>query len=115
MKTARKLWIGVAVLILLSPLGLVIPAKFGAGPAWGEWSAEEIAKLTGYMPARMARLADLWQAPVPDYARPGQAEAPLGALSVSYVLSAALGVAVVVGVTILLGRLLARRERSDPS
>jgi len=109
-KTTTKLWIGVIALIVLSPLGLVLPAALGAGAAWGEWSAAEIHKLVGYVPARMARLAGLWKAPLPDYALPGQESAPLRALSACYIASAAVGVIVVVVVTIVLGKALARRE-----
>jgi hypothetical protein len=115
MKTITKLWIGLAVLILLSPLGLYLPARFGAGSAWGEWSGEEIERLVGYLPSGMARLADRWAAPMPNYALPGQETAPIGALSLSYLLSAAVGVGVVVLLSILLGKALARRERSRPS
>ena len=110
MSAGTKLWIGLAVLIALSPLGLIIPAKFGAGSAWGEWSAEELDKLVGYVPAGMSRISELWKAPLPDYAFKGQESAPMHALSLSYILSAVLGVAAVVGLTILIGRILARRE-----
>ena len=115
MKTITKLWIGLVALILLSPLGLYLPARFGAGSAWGEWSGEEIKRLVGYLPSGMARLADRWTAPMPDYALPGQESASLGALSLSYVLSAVIGVGIVVVLSILLGKALARRERSGPS
>jgi len=115
MKATTKLWIGLAALVVLSPLGLILPATFGAGSAWGEWSGEEMEKLVGYLPSGMARLADLWKAPMPDYALRGQEHAPLGALSLSYVVSGLLGVAAVVGLAILLGKALARRERSDAS
>ena len=110
MSAGAKLWIGLAVLIALSPLGLIIPEKFGAGSAWGEWSAEELDKLVGYVPAGMSRISELWNAPLPDYALKGQESAPMHALSLSYILSAVLGVAAVVGLTILIGRILARRE-----
>jgi hypothetical protein len=100
---------------VLSPLGLILPAKLGAGSAWGEWSGEEIEKLVGYLPPGMARLADLWKAPMPDYALTGQGSAPLGALSLSYILSGVIGVIVVALLAILLGKALAHRERSDAS
>lgn len=109
----KKLWIGLAALIVLSPLGLIIPARFGAGSAWGEWSADELDKMVGYAPDGMSGIADLWHAPMPDYALKGQESAPLQTLSLSYVLSAAVGVAVVVTLTLLLGRMLARREDKD--
>lgn len=115
MNTAAKLWIALAALIVLSPLGLLIPAWLGGGTAWGEWSAEELRRLVGYLPRGMAQLADLWRAPLPDYALPGQENASLSALSASYIISALVGAAVVVGVTILVGKVLARRDRPDAS
>jgi len=113
MKTATKLWVGIAALIVLSPLGLIVPAKLGAGTAWGEWSAEELDALIGYVPARLARLSEIWRAPLPDYAFKGQEQATMPALSLSYVVSAVVGVAAVVAIALLIGRLLARREKSN--
>ena len=113
MKPTTRLWIGLIALIVLSPLGLIVPSKLGAGSAWGEWSAAELRSLVGYVPTRMQQLSRVWRAPLPDYAGPAQQHAPLRALSASYLFSAALGVVVVVGVTILLGKLLARRERAN--
>ena len=114
-KTVKRLWIGLLILVVLSPLGLYLPAKFGAGSAWGEWSADEIEKLVGYRPQGMDRLGGAWQAPLPDYAPKGQENAPLRTLGPSYILSALVGGALVVGLTLLIGRLLARRERADTS
>jgi hypothetical protein len=113
MKAVTKLWIGLLALVLLSPLGLILPARFGAGSAWGEWSAEEIGKLVGYQPSGMARLGNVWKAPMPDYAFKGQESAPLHMLSIWYVVSGLLGLVVVAGVALLLGKVLARRERPD--
>jgi hypothetical protein len=110
MKSTVKLWIGVAALILLCPLGLIIPAKFGAGSAWGEWSSEEIKKLVGYVPSGVSRLGELWKAPMPDYAFKGQEGAPIHTLSVSYIISGVVGVIIVTLIAILLGKALAKRE-----
>jgi hypothetical protein len=115
MKTSKKLWIGIAALIVLSPLGLILPDTFNAGSAWGEWSGEEIKELVGYVPSGMSRLAELWKAPLPDYAFKGQESAPLHSLSLSYIVSAIVGIAVVAGITILLGKALAHREKSNAS
>ena len=41
MKTITKLWIFIAVLVILTPIGLVLPAYFKSGPAWGEWVAQD--------------------------------------------------------------------------
>jgi hypothetical protein len=115
MRTVAKLWIGLFALIVLSPLGLILPARFNGGSAWGEWSSEEIQKLVGYVPVGMSRLGELQKAPLPDYAFRGQESAPLPALCISYVVSALVGVAVVAGMAILIGKALARRERSRAS
>jgi len=114
MKTTTKLWIGLAALIVLSPLGLILPAWLGGSTAWGEWSAGELRRVIGYVPHGMAQAAQ-WNAPLPDYNLRGQERAPLGALSASYVASALLGAVVVAGIMILLGKALARREKRNAS
>lgn len=111
MKVSTKLWLGLAGLILLSPLGLILPAKFGAGSAWGEWSAGEIKHLVGYLPDGMAKTVNYWSAPMPDYGFKGQ-QAPSG---LTYILSAVVGVGAVVILTLLIGKALAKREHTDAS
>lgn len=39
MKTISKLWILIAILVILTPTGIILPAYFKSGPAWGEWIA----------------------------------------------------------------------------
>lgn len=109
MKTTTKLWIGIAVLIALSPLGITIPEYFKAGAAWGEWGTEEIKELTGYIPRGLEKLASLWNAPVPDYAFKGWENAGLSKLSVGYIASGAIGVLLVVGCAYLIGKLLSKK------
>jgi cobalt/nickel transport protein len=113
MTTTRKLWIGLLVLALLTPLGVLLPQWFGAGSAWGEWGADEMKDLVGYVPQQLERLGSLWHAPLPDYAGPGAEQASPLALSLWYILSAVVGLAAVVGLTFLVGKWLARRERHD--
>lgn len=108
----KKLWIGISLLILLSPLGLILPARFAAGSAWGEWSAEEIEQLVGYRPAAFKR-SEPWSAPMPDYAPKSQENAGLRTLSISYVISGVAGAVVVVLAAWGLGKLLAGKEGSD--
>jgi cobalt/nickel transport system permease protein len=114
-KIGVRLLAGFAALIALSPLGLILPAKLGGGTAWGEWSREEITKLVGYVPSGMTRMSHLWKAPMPDYAFRGQESAPLHALSVSYLVSAIVGVALIVFVVVLIAKGIGRRDNSDPS
>ena len=110
MKTITKLWILVSILALLAPLGLVIPEHFKAGAAWGEWGIEEVKGLVGYIPAGLAKVATLWNSPVPDYAFKGWEDKPLSALSAAYVISAMLGIAVTIGVIFLLGKFLSKKD-----
>ena len=63
----RKLWIGLIIMALLTPLGIYLPKMAGSDEAWGEWGAEAIEKMLGYVPDGMKRIADIWKAPVPDY------------------------------------------------
>lgn len=56
-KSQKKLWIGLFILTLLTPLGVILPEKFKAGGAWGEWGPEELEKLVGYVPEGLKRLA----------------------------------------------------------
>lgn len=112
--TVRRLWIGIGILALLSPLGLIIPKLLGAEGAWGEWGLDEIGKLTGFVPAGMKRLADRWKAPLPDYAVPGQGNG-LGGESLGYFLTGVIGIAFTAGAMYILAKLLARRNKDGRS
>jgi len=109
MTTTRKLWIWIIVLAVLAPLGLIIPALFGAGGAWGEWGVAEIKKLIGYVPAGMDKLGRLWKAPMPDYTVPGQ-KPGLVRESLGYIAAALIGIAVTGGLAYALARLLGRKK-----
>lgn len=110
MKTTTKLWIGVGVLIFLSPLGLIIPDRFHAGGAWGEWDAEELRKLTGYVPKGLEKLSNLWKAPMPDYAFKGWESKGLSHLSVAYIVSAIVGITVITLALSFIGKRLAKKN-----
>ncbi len=109
MKITTKFLIGIAVLVVLSPLGLILPAHFKAGNAWGEWGADEIQKLVGYVPKGFAKLSSLWNAPIPDYAFKGWEEKGLSHLSFAYIISAIVGIGLIVLVIIGIGKLLAKK------
>jgi len=110
MKIATKLWLGIIVLIILSPLGLILPEYFKAGDAWGEWGQDTIKELVGYVPKGLERLSSYWNAPIPDYAFKGWDEKGLWHLSLAYIGSAIIGVLVIVGVIFLIAKLLSRKE-----
>ena len=110
MKGISKLWWGLIILILLSPLGLILPEIFKSGPAWGEWSLEEIEKIVGYVPAGLKKLADLWSAPVPDYNLKNWEGQGLTKASLGYILSGLLGVGLVVLISFILGKIMSKKD-----
>ena len=113
--SVRKLWYGLAGMMILSPLGLL-----AAGTAWGEWGAEDFANPTARQeiiqasglhalpdsaPAGLSRLAGLWSAPFPDYA-PAFIHSP----AFGYVLSAVFGAGLILLSLLLLARLNGKRS-----
>jgi len=110
MKLMTKLWIGLVAFIILSPLGLIIPAYFHAGDAWGEWGSDEMTKLVGYVPTGLEKLSGLWSAPLPDYAFKGWEEKGLAHLSFAYIVSAVVGSLLIVLIVIGLSKVLIKKE-----
>jgi len=108
MKLTNKLWIGLGILVVLSPLGLLLPEHFKAESAWGEWGADEMQKLVGYIPQGLEKLSSLWNAPMPDYAFKGWEGKGVSQLSFVYIISAMLGIIVIVVVILLIGKILSR-------
>ena len=111
--TVRGLWGALAVVMLLTPLGIL-----AGGAAWGEWAAKDFAEPARRAqiaaasrstappvaaPAGLARLAKLWTAPLPDYAPHFVKSAAFG-----YLLSAIFGVGMILGVGWLAQRLMRR-------
>jgi cobalt/nickel transport system permease protein len=109
----RRLWFAVALLMVLTPLGVL-----AAGAAWSEWSPSEFASAgskaqiaaassvpEGAIPAGMQRLANLWIAPFPSYAPPFVRSAGFG-----YLLSAMFGVGLLLAFSLLVQRYLERRS-----
>lgn len=105
-RATRPLWIGLALLMLLSPLGML-----AAGTAWGEWAPEDFHDVASrqemtlasrntspplHPPEGLERLSSFWTAPLPDYELPFLANAALG-----YIFSAFLGVCLVMGAVLL--------------
>jgi hypothetical protein len=100
-KTIRNLAIGLLILIVFVPLGLL-----AVGETFGEWGTEELEEKLGFVPPGLEQLAPLWSAPVPDYAIPGD-ESQTGMVA-AYYLSALLGVAICAGLLYLVGRKVAK-------
>jgi cobalt/nickel transport system permease protein len=100
-----KLWvIWSAALVLLAfatPLGLL-----AAGTAWGEWGADEIKDMLGYIPKGLQSMGDFWKAPIPDYSIPGVGDVP------GYILSALIGLVIVGALVWLLARWIGHKNIS---
>jgi cobalt/nickel transport protein len=108
----RRLWLGLLILVLLTPLGLLLPQWLRGETAWGEWSPQEIKERLGYVPHGMSRQADSYQAPLPDYSAPGGAPESPAAQSAWYLIAGLTGMAVVVVLMLALGRWLTRHEHT---
>jgi hypothetical protein len=106
----KKLWIGLAIMALLTPLGIYLPEKFNAGDAWGEWGTDKIQELLGYVPEGLKKMADLWKAPVPDYNLGGE-NAAFGAQVISYIISGILGIAASFILIYLITKFLVKHEK----
>ncbi len=108
----NKLWYVMILLIVLTPIGLLAP-----GGAWGEWGTDEIRDKFGFIPKGMAALSDRWHALLPDYGIPGLGgeSAAFWQSAFGYIISAAVGIAIIAGLTYLFSRLIAAREAIDKS
>jgi cobalt/nickel transport protein len=109
MKTYKKYLIFLAVLIVLCPLGLIVPNLFKAGDAWGEWSVESVKEQTGKEPAGMAKTATIYDAPVPDY-NLGKEEDSMVKLSASYIISGLIGTGIILILTFASVKLMSHRK-----
>ncbi len=107
-KKRWKLWLVIAALAALTPLGIIIPAKLGGGDAWGEWGAETLRKMLGYVPAGFKGLHNLWNPPIPNYGA-GAASSGTG----GYLASGFTGAVLAVGLIYLLSKFLKGGHKSS--
>jgi len=106
----KKLWIGLLVMALLTPLGILLPEKFRAGEAWGEWGVEKLEKLLGYAPEGLKKLADFWKAPIPDYNFGGEG-ASMMLQAISYIASGLLVIGICVFALFVISRFMAKHGK----
>jgi predicted PurR-regulated permease PerM len=66
-KLQKKILVILLLLCLLTPIGILLPAFFNTGDAWGEWSAQTVKELVGYVPKGLEKYSDIWKAPLTDY------------------------------------------------
>jgi len=116
----RPLWIGLAALMLITPLGLLATAS-----AWAEWgpddlknpeTRQQIAAASSNVappasvPAGLEKLSSLWTAPMPDYAPTFLKSEKLG-----YICSAMFGTGLIMGAWLLLGWIIRLFARNRPA
>ena len=118
-KAAKPLWIGLALMMIATPLGLL-----AAGTAWGEWAPsdfknpamrQEIATASGaqppaYAPQGLEKLATVWTAPMPNYAPPFLKHEKFG-----YILSALFGSGLILLAFLGLGWVAGKTSRNAAS
>ncbi len=101
----RFLWVILAVMIVLVPVGLLAP-----GTAWGEWGTEQLSSLgLAFVPQGMAKLSGLWSAPLSGYDLPALKNSNLG-----YILSGIVGT-IVIGIVVWLFTRLITARKPEPS
>jgi cobalt/nickel transport system permease protein len=95
----KRAWIALAILAMVSPLGLLAP-----GSAWGEWDSDYLRQAVGYVPGGFSHLADRWRPPLADYSWHGNG-LPGGftGAAAGYILSAAIGIALITAAFLLRG------------
>ncbi|TAK32481.1 MAG: cobalt transporter CbiM [Chloroflexota bacterium] len=104
----RWLWITTAIILLLvvaSPIG-----SLASGTAWGEWGAQDLGDALGYVPEGLESASGLWTGPLTDYNVPGWESAASSRLG--YLISALVGLVIVGGVALILGKVLAARSQN---
>ena len=84
----RDFTIGLVLLIILAPLGLL-----AVGEAFGEWGPDELQQKVGFVPMGLEELSGIWNAPMQDYNFPGGGDSMIVS-SAGYILSAVIGVVV---------------------
>jgi hypothetical protein len=109
MKTYKKYFIFLVILIVLTPVGILLPKLFHAGDAWGEWSVKSVKEQTGTEPAGMKRDAAIYSAPVPDY-NLGKDDDPLPKQSLSYLVSGAIGTGIILILTFGTFKFMSRKQ-----
>jgi len=109
-KLQRKILLILLSLCIITPIGILLPMFFNAGDAWGEWSAQTLNDLVGYIPKGLEKYADVWKAPLTDYTINGE-DASIVHQSGYYIVSGIFGATVTYVVMMLISRLIVRNEK----
>jgi hypothetical protein len=107
-KLKKRIIIALLILVILTPIGIFLPMAFDAGDAWGEWSADTVEQMIGYVPEGLQKYSDSYKAPLPDYTLNAE-DSSVGHQSFYYILSGLIGAALTLGVTWLISKLIIRK------
>ena len=100
-KVYRNFVVGLLVLTVLAPLGLL-----AVGETFGEWGPDQLKEKIGFVPQGLEKLSGIWNAPLSDYCIPGE-ESQTGKVG-AYILTAVIGVVVCGGVLFFVGKKVAK-------
>ena len=109
MKRYKKYSIFIGILIVLCPIGIILPDYFKAGSAWGEWSVESVKQQTGHEPAGMKKTAAIYTAPIQEYSL-GKEDDPLSKRSLNYILSGLIGTGIIVIITFGISKFMPQKQ-----
>jgi hypothetical protein len=106
----KKILIVLLLLCLLAPIGILLPMFFNTGDAWGEWSAQTVKELVGYVPKGLAKYSDVWKAPLSDYAI-NNSDTSVVHKSGYYIVSGLVGATVAWVVVLIITKLIVRNGK----
>lgn len=86
----KKFYIILIGLILLTPLGLL-----AEGTAWGEWSAEDLKQIKGFVPEGIKNTGNIPTIIFPDYTVKALKSTTLGTFA-GYIISAFTGIVLII-------------------
>jgi cobalt/nickel transport protein len=109
-KLQKKILIILLILCFITPVGIMLPMFFNAGDAWGEWSAETIKDLIGYVPQGLAKYSDVWKAPLTDYTI-NTGDTSIAHQSGYYIVSGIIGATITYVVMLVISKLLIRNGK----
>jgi cobalt/nickel transport protein len=109
-KLQKKILIILIALCLITPAGIILPMFFNADDAWGEWSAQTVKELVGYVPEGLAKYSDVWKAPFPDYTVKS-VDNSLVHQSGFYIVSCVAGATLSYAAMLLISKLIVRNEK----
>lgn len=109
-KLQKKILIILLILCLLTPVGILLPAVFNAGDAWGEWSAQTVKELIGYVPQGLAKYSDVRKSPLNDYTL-NKGDTSVIHQSGYYIVSGIIGATLAYIIMLLISRLIIKNGK----